>query len=43
MGRRSDPRRRLILPNLEHAPGGLHLGPAHHRATNALASVASAK
>jgi hypothetical protein len=40
---RPDPRLRRILAHLEHASRGLDLGPAHQRATNALASVASPK
>ena len=39
-----DPRLRFVLAHLEHASGSLDLRPdAHHRATKALASVASAK
>jgi hypothetical protein len=34
---------RLILPHPEHAPVVSTLDPTHHRATKALASIASAK
>ena len=38
-----DPRLWLVLPHFEHASAVSTFAPMHHRATNALASVASAK